>query len=78
MGKVSAPHRSPMAPRERGWDWSADAFDRLLRHGGWRAAQVAHAWSGVDIPDTDRRGVYDHLAAHDRQFGEQPPPYAGT
>jgi len=30
---------------------------------------------GVDIPDPDRRKVYDHLAAHYAEFDEEPPDY---
>jgi HK97 family phage prohead protease len=33
------------------------------------------ARGGVDIPDADRRGVYDHLAEHYADFDEEPPPY---
>lgn len=124
MGTVSAPHRSPTAPKERDWDWSGTSkFDQILDHGGWDAVANAHAWydtredpehdppqekgtyklphhelvdgelrvvwrgvvaamtvvngarSGVDIPDTDRRKVYDHLAAHYGEFDEEPPPF---
>jgi HK97 family phage prohead protease len=31
------------------------------------------ARGGVDIPDNERRGVYDHLAKHYREFDEEPP-----
>jgi hypothetical protein len=122
VGTVGPPHRSPTAPRERGWDWNEpDALDRIREHGGWKSVASAHAWydpavdaehdppqakgayklshhelvdgrlrvvrrgviaamavlnggrGGVDIPDADRRKVYDHLAAHYRQFGDEPP-----
>jgi hypothetical protein len=124
MGTVSAPHRSPTAPKERDWDWSGTSkLDRIQEHGGWPAVANAHAWhdpnedpehdppqekgayklphhelidselrvvwrgvvaamtvvngarGGVDIPDTDRRKVYDHLARHYEEFDEEPPPY---
>jgi hypothetical protein len=46
----------------------------------WRGVVAAMtvvngARGGVDIPDGDRRRVYDHLAAHYREFGEDPPDY---
>jgi len=31
------------------------------------------ARGGVDIPDSDRPSVYEHLAGHYREFGEEPP-----
>jgi hypothetical protein len=34
---------------------------------------VNGARGGVDIPDADRRSVYDHLAGHYHEFGEEPP-----
>lgn len=48
----------------------------------WRGVVAAMtvvngARGGVDIPDADRRRVYDHLAAHYREFDEEPPEYAG-
>ncbi len=124
MGTVSAPHRSPTAPKERDWDWDGtDKMDRIIRERGWDGVALAHAWmdpnedpdndpprekgayklphhelidgelrvvwrgvvaamtvvngarGGVDIPDSDRRKVYDHLAAHYREFDEEPPDY---
>ena len=36
-------------------------------------AALAGARGGVSIPEEDRRGVYEHLAAHYRQFGREPP-----
>ncbi|MGH2427542.1 MAG: hypothetical protein ACRDGV_01470 [Candidatus Limnocylindria bacterium] len=125
MGTVTAPHRSPVAPRERDWDWDGtDKLDQIREHGGWEAVANAHAWhdpsaeehnppqekgayklphhelvsgelrvvwrgvvaamtvvngarGGVDIPDADRRRVYDHLAAHYAEFDEEPPGYRG-
>jgi len=29
----------------------------------------------VDIPDSDRRGVYNHLASHYRDFDREPPEF---
>jgi hypothetical protein len=48
----------------------------------WRGVVAAMtvvngARGGVDMPETDRRKVYDHLAAHYEEFGEEPPPYGG-
>ena len=126
MGTVSAPHRSPTAPRERDWDWDGtNKMDRIIRERGWDGVALAHAWhdpqedpehdppqekgayklphhelidgelrvvwrgvvaamtvvngarGGVDIPDADRRRVYDHLAQHYAEFDEEPPDYAG-
>ncbi len=122
MGTVTAPHRSPTAPKERDWDWSGtDKLDEILDHGGWDAVANAHAWydssedpehdppwrktayklphhelidgelrvvwrgvvaamtvvngarGGVDIPEGDRRKVYDHLGRHYGEFDEDPP-----
>jgi hypothetical protein len=44
----------------------------------WRGVVAAMtvvngARGGVGIPDADRREVYEHLAAHYREFGEEPP-----
>ena len=36
---------------------------------------VNGARGGVDIPDRDRRKVYDHLARHYGEFDEEPPEY---
>lgn len=33
------------------------------------------ARGGTDIPDADRRGVYDHVAAHLRDAGREPAPF---
>lgn len=33
------------------------------------------ARGGVDIPDSDRRGVYNHLARHYRQYDAEPPEF---
>ncbi len=46
----------------------------------WRGVVAAMtvvngARGGVDIPDSDRRKVYDHLAEHYAEFDEDPPDY---
>jgi len=38
-------------------------------------AALLGARGGVNIPDTDQRGVYDHLAKHYRQFEKEPPEF---
>lgn len=48
----------------------------------WRGVVAAMtvvngARGGVDIPDADRRKVYDHLAEHYGEFDEEPPAYGG-
>jgi len=44
---------------------------------GVRAAMAAlmGARGGVNIPDSDRRGVYNHLARHYKQFDKEPPDF---
>jgi hypothetical protein len=49
---------------------------RVVWNGVRSAMQVLMgARGGVDIPDADRRGVYDHLAGHYEEFGKEPPPF---
>jgi len=38
-------------------------------------AALLGARGGVDIPDNDRRAVYNHLAKHYREFDEEPPEF---
>lgn len=38
-------------------------------------AALLGARGGVNIPDSDRRGVYNHLAKHYAQYDEQPPDF---
>jgi hypothetical protein len=33
------------------------------------------ARGGVDMPDADRKGVYNHLAKHYEEFGKEPPDF---
>lgn len=45
----------------------------------WRAVAAAMASltsGGADVPPEARRAVYDHLAKHFEQFGEEPPDFA--
>jgi len=56
-----------------------DVIDGRL-HVVWRGVAAAMqvllgARGGVDIPEEDRRAVYNHLARHYRQFGREPPAY---
>lgn len=39
-------------------------------------ASLLGARGGVDIPDAERKSVYNHLAAHYRQFDEEPPKFS--
>ncbi len=46
----------------------------------WRGVVAAMAAlfgarGGVDIPEADRKGVYDHLAKHYQDFGKEPPEF---
>jgi HK97 family phage prohead protease len=44
----------------------------------WRGVAAAMArlmQPGTEIPDADRRGVYNHLARHYRQFDREPPEF---
>jgi len=46
----------------------------------WRGVSAAMAAlfgarGGVNIPDRDRRGVYNHLAKHYKQFDKEPPEF---
>lgn len=53
------------------------ASDHYTVWNGVRAAMAAllGARGGVDIPDADRRGVYNHLARHYRDFDREPPEF---
>jgi hypothetical protein len=49
---------------------------RVVWRGVASAMQVlAGARGGVDVPERDRRSVYEHLAHHYRQFDEDPPAF---
>lgn len=52
----------------------AEGRHRVVWRGVWAAmAALFGARGGVNIPDADRRGVYDHLARHYREFDKEPP-----
>lgn len=38
-------------------------------------ASLMGARGGVDVPEADRRGIYDHLAKHYQEFDEEPPSF---
>jgi hypothetical protein len=73
MGTITAPHRSPTAPKERDWDWSGtDKLDEIREHGGWDAVANAHAWfdPGADEHDPPHeKGAYK-LPHHELVNGE--------
>jgi hypothetical protein len=49
---------------------------KVVWHGVRSAMQVlAGARGGVDIPDADAKGVYQHLVEHYEQFDKEPPSY---
>jgi hypothetical protein len=49
--------------------------DGALVWRGVAAAMTRLLQSGTDIPDSDRRGVYNHLSAHYTQFDKEPPEF---
>lgn len=66
FGDLKLPHHKPAKSGVGAVVW-----------GGVRAAMAAlmGARGGVDIPPGDRRGVYNHLAAHYRQCEKEPPEF---
>jgi hypothetical protein len=49
---------------------------RVVWAGVRSAMQVlAGARGGVDLPESDRKGVYRHLAEHYSEFGKEPPSF---
>ena len=49
---------------------------RVVWNGVRSAMQVLlGARGGVDIPDSDRKSVYRHLARHYQEFDKEPPPF---
>jgi hypothetical protein len=86
---VPRPHSNPTAPREREWKWDeTDKLDGVQaapsrtdrRRAQGRLEGVASAMNviqggrgGVDLPEDEIEAVYEHLAHHYREFGEDPP-----
>lgn len=53
----------------------SDDLKAVFRGVASAMAALLGARGGVDIPDGDRRGVYNHLAKHYRQFDKEPPEF---
>jgi hypothetical protein len=54
-----------------------DARVRVVWHGVRSGMQIlAGARGGADIPASDRRDVYRHLAQHYDEFGKEPPSFS--
>jgi len=63
-GGYKLPHHWPDGEYTLNWAGTAAAMGALLGARG-----------GVDIPEEDRRGVYEHLARHYREFDKEPPEF---
>jgi len=71
---------APKNPPERFTDLKLPHHDPKTHAVVWRGVVAAMAAlfgarGGVDIPDEDRKKVYNHLAAHYREFGREPPEF---
>lgn len=53
----------------------ADGFNTVWRGVSAAMAALLGARGGVNIPDGDRKGVYNHLAKHYAQFDKTPPEF---
>jgi len=53
----------------------AGSYDVVWRGVSAAMGALMGARGGVDIPEQDRKGVYEHLAKHYKQFGKEPPPF---
>lgn len=67
-------------PGERKGDYKLPHHRQSDKYTVWRGVTAAMAAllgarGGVDIPASDRRGVYNHLARHYRDFDEEPPEF---
>jgi len=71
---------APKMPPDRFDDLKLPHHDPKTKAVVWRGvvaamASLMGARGGVDIPEEDRRRVYEHLARHYRQFDKPPPEY---
>ena len=71
---------APKNPPERFTDLKLPHHDPKTHAVVWRGVVAAMAAlfgarGGVDIPDEDRKKVYNHLAAHYREFDREPPEF---
>jgi len=71
---------APVNPPERFTDLKLPHHDPKTHAVVWRGvvaamAALMGARGGVDIPADDREKVYNHLAAHYREFGREPPEF---
>lgn len=71
---------APQNPPERFTDLKLPHHDPKSHAVVWRGVTAAMAAlmgarGGVDIPADDRRKVYNHLAAHYREFNNEPPEF---
>ena len=71
---------APKMPPERFTDLKLPHHDPKTHAVVWRGVVAAMAAlfgarGGVDIPAEDRRKVYNHLAAHYREFNKTPPEF---
>jgi len=71
---------APKNPPERFTDLKLPHHDPKTHAVVWRGivaamAALFGARGGVDIPSEDRKKVYNHLASHYREFGNEPPEF---
>lgn len=71
---------APKNPPERFTDLKLPHHDPKTHAVVWRGVVAAMAAlfgarGGVDIPSEDRKKVYNHLASHYREFGNEPPEF---
>ncbi|MBE8539431.1 HK97 family phage prohead protease [Geoglobus acetivorans] len=71
---------SPKNPPEKFTDLKLPHHDPKTHAVVWRGvvaamAALMGARGGIDIPSEDRKKVYDHLAAHYKEFGNEPPEF---